>query len=88
MDRDYGYGTHGTGEFMTEAKEEAIGMCEEFHDTIRLELMEHGEVMYYGALAKKCALICVDEIMGTIHESDFWGTRKYWQQVKEEIEKL
>ena len=38
---------------------------------------------------KKCALIAVDEILNSIlgnYEFDF--LRKYWQEVKQEIEKL
>lgn len=36
--------------------------------------------------AKQCALICVDEILELPFE--FESERKYWQQVKTEIEKL
>ena len=39
--------------------------------------------------AKNCALIAVDEILNSIlgnYEFDF--LRKYWQEVKQEIEKL
>ena len=34
--------------------------------------------------AKQCALIAVDEILDYIQEEDNW----YWQDVKQEIEKL
>lgn len=34
--------------------------------------------------AKQCALISVDEILQTCTESSIW----YWQEVKQEIEKL
>ena len=35
--------------------------------------------------AKRCALICVDEILETYTELD--PKLKYWQEVKQEIEK-
>jgi hypothetical protein len=46
----------------------------------------------YKSLSKQCALIAVDEIIANIEPSvsmDVISARiKYWQQVKEEIEKL
>jgi hypothetical protein len=44
----------------------------------------------YG-LAKKCALIAVNEIIDAIviiNEYDFESLNNYWQDVKQEIEKL
>ncbi len=39
-------------------------------------------------VAKQCALICVDEIICNI-EDDYTCTEfQYWQEVKQEIEKL
>lgn len=38
--------------------------------------------------AKQCALIAVEEIMGTIDAEDHVILYNYWQQVKQEIEKL
>ena len=38
----------------------------------------------YSYKAKQCALIAVDEILDYIQEEDNW----YWQDVKQEIEKL
>ena len=41
--------------------------------------------------AKECALIAVDEIINTIEfssQSDELSKRSYWEQVKQEIEKL
>ena len=39
--------------------------------------------------AKKCALIAVDEIINAIGEIfETYEERKYWEQVKQEIEKL
>jgi hypothetical protein len=45
--------------------------------------------------AKKCALIAIEEILNAIYNEDFDGhlidehdAASYWQQVKQEIEKL
>ena len=38
--------------------------------------------------AKQCALIAVDEIMNAIDWHDFREQLKFWNEVKEEIEKL
>ncbi len=43
----------------------------------------------YEAKAKQCALIAVDEIMNVIIGSyDYELEKKYWEEVKQEIEKL
>jgi hypothetical protein len=41
-------------------------------------------------VAKQCALICVDEILEQCWVEEVLGgeTNEYWQQVKQEIEKL
>jgi hypothetical protein len=47
-------------------------------------------------VAKQCALICVDEIIESTktstyngkEDSDGWYIDTYWQEVKQEIEKL
>jgi len=39
------------------------------------------------SLAKECALVCVDEILDG-YRKILPSSREYWQQVKEEIEKL
>jgi hypothetical protein len=38
--------------------------------------------------AKKCALIAVDEMIEELIVTDFANRFPYWQQVKQEIEKL
>jgi hypothetical protein len=38
--------------------------------------------------AKQCALVAVDEILKVVIESRYVDTIKYWQEVKQEIEKL
>jgi hypothetical protein len=43
----------------------------------------------YEAKAKQCALIAVDEIMNVIIGSyDYELEKQYWEEVKQEIEKL
>jgi hypothetical protein len=39
-------------------------------------------------IAKECALICVNEILIVITECETEYYDNYWQQVKQEIEKL
>jgi hypothetical protein len=44
--------------------------------------------------AKKCALICVDEILVSLYDIEFYKKEhaikiaKYWQKIKQEINKL
>lgn len=58
---------------------------------------EKAEELYVGywyltndsRIAKQCALIAVDEILNFIHTDAFsYTNEEYWQQVKQEIEKL
>ena len=64
------------------AKEKAEELVEKFRDDPRmfspLDLDD----------SKQCALICVDEIMGALNEIPFVNQTEYWQEVKQEIEKL
>lgn len=62
------------------------------------ELVDKYKVYSYGITekniidcAKRCALICVDEILKEIERIDDGQTfipYKYWQEIKQEIEKL
>jgi hypothetical protein len=57
------------------------------------ELPQEGTLMFYLAfeISKQCALIAVDEIlsMGIMSDSGDWEMAKlYWEEVKQEIEKL
>ena len=58
-------------------KEKAIDLVEDMHDAPEMGYNEH---------AKQCALIAVEEILQQI----LWdkGAVKYWNEVKQEIEKL
>ena len=54
------------------------------------KFIHHAESFHDNHHAKQCALICVDEILkelkrGNIHRGTVY---KYWQEVKQEIEKL
>jgi hypothetical protein len=58
------------------------------------KLPEEGSLMWYLSfeIAKKCALIAVDEII-ELHKGMFMAEREnqnesYWQEVKKEIENL
>jgi hypothetical protein len=47
-------------------------------------------LIYKNQYAKQCALIAVDEILKTNVDTSIYGTgfTEYWQQVKQELEKL
>lgn len=57
------------------AKEKAIDLVEHFMTTDFMESQLKG---------KQCALICVDEVI----ESCFHPNLEYWQEVKQEINKI
>jgi hypothetical protein len=61
-------------------KEKAKQLTYSFYRIIPLDKM----TIDYN-LAKKCALIAVDEILGFL---SYQSHIKYWQEVKKEIEKL
>ena len=52
-----------------------------------------GNSLYFNAHAKQCALIAVDEIINTgplkmIDWGEIISDKPYWQEVKQELEKL
>jgi hypothetical protein len=64
--------------------------AEQFVHTYRMLFMDvggdYGEEILVSVLSKQCALIAVDEILSLfITECE---DTKYWQEVKQEIEKL
>ena len=63
-------------------KEKAEELVDKFTD------VEDGE-MYIGK-AKQCALIAVDEMLDELSNEDLYKKSNYifWQEVKQEIEKL
>ena len=75
-----------------DAKEKAKELYDKYYDAIR----EHWDA---GTVSKQCALIAVDEIIETTFTKALFihwkfidvqdiSTTDYWQQVKQEIEKL
>ena len=38
--------------------------------------------------AKQCTLVAVDEVLSTMDEEDNYVMYKYWEEVKQELEKL
>ena len=75
---------------MKDAKEKA----KELVDKMLESLYDNGSLSFKRILfekAKQCALIAVDEIlsMGIMSDSGDWRMAKsYWEEVKQEIEKL
>jgi hypothetical protein len=61
-------------------KEKAKELFEKYY-----QLNFYGFGVYCTTTAKQCALIAVDEILKVIHTN---MEDKYWQEVKQEIEKL
>jgi hypothetical protein len=58
-------------------KEKAIELCEKMLNGFQFTIDEY--------TAKQCALIAVDEL---INYSEEWDDDDFWQEVKQEIEKL
>jgi hypothetical protein len=78
-------------------KEKAIDLVEKYHIKVKVTFTEHSIPSIVNAQmlfssAKKCALIAVDEIVHNIDGLDdsvwYSNTYSYWQEVKQEIEKL
>ena len=69
-----------------EKAEQLVGKC---FDTFINDKDEH-YVKTAWELSKQCALIAVDEILNVTAGLNGWmdGFQSYWQQVKQEIEKL
>jgi hypothetical protein len=78
-------------------KEKATQLCDSFYQKLPLEMhvtTTDGDLSWeYNSWknSKQCALIAVDEIlsMGIMSDSGDWRMAKsYWEEVKQEIEKL
>ena len=68
------------------AKEKAEILFKEYYSYLKSNLMDDKEAIDD---AKQCALIAVDEVIGAIESIAVWiSTLNYWQEVKQEIEKL
>jgi hypothetical protein len=66
-------------------KEKAEELVGKYAMYLRANLMHNEEA---NEDAKQCALIAVDEILEVIQNLYFMGTVDYWQEIKQEIEKL
>ena len=81
-------------------KEKAIHLCDMFYQKLPLEryvITTDGDLSWeYNnwKTAKECALIAVEEMLSELYhiayDDDDYGEwkMKYWQEVKQEIEKL
>ena len=70
-------------------KEKAINLVGNIGKTIGIEL-KNGGFRYNIEKAKECALIAVDELIvqeNSYNNGSFYPS-KYWQEVKQEIDKL
>jgi hypothetical protein len=65
------------------AKEKAIELVEKFENLQSNKMSDYSRIEY--PTAKLCALIAVDEVLGYMGADR--GT-EFWQEVKNEIEKL
>jgi hypothetical protein len=70
-------------------KENAINLVDSYRNILMNEDSECGEEILCTVIAKKCALIAVDEITDAMNRVLFPNPfKQYWEVVKEEIEKL
>jgi hypothetical protein len=79
-------------------KEKAINLVAQFTskwfgNSVEANTYVIENIPIYGSFdqfstAKECAIIAVDEILYVIQNLYFMGTVQYWQEVKNEIEKL
>ena len=69
-------------------KEKADELCSKYYN--RLEhILSIEYVGFDRDIAKQCALVAVDEILSVITNSnDYYIMSNYYQQVKQEMEKL
>ena len=72
-------------------KEKAFELAHKFR-LLEIRTSENSHMMISMANAKQCALIAVDEILKAnpyeVNKTDMDSTIEYWQEVKQEIEKL
>jgi len=66
---------------MSSPKEKAVELYEKYFYIIPSTIDDY----FSDSLAKKCALITVDEVLENSHTNVF---TKYWEEVKQEIEWL
>lgn len=66
------------------AKDKAQELIEKFINLNSVKLSDYSRIEF--PTAKQCALIAVEEILSSFNNID--PGKKYWEQVKQEIEKL
>lgn len=71
-------------------KEKALQLVEYYLNVLGDEFDREDHWYFYGDKAKQCALISVDEIVKSMPQYPLVrnGTHFYWEEVKQEIEKL
>jgi hypothetical protein len=70
-------------------KEKAISLVDSYRMILMNEDTECGEEILCTVIAKQCALIAVDELIKEERKTDdYYEIGSYWQEVKQEIEKL
>jgi hypothetical protein len=69
------------------AKEKAEELVDSYKFVLWSEDTEFGEEILCTGIAKRCALIAVDEIIYLL-DRYIDPVRKYWEEVKQEINKL
>jgi hypothetical protein len=65
------------------AKEKAESLVDKYRIVLMNEDTECGNEIICTIIAKRCALICIDEIINEVYDDIEW-----WKEVKHEIEKL
>jgi hypothetical protein len=68
-------------------KEKAISLVDSYRNILMNEDTECGNEILCTVIAKKCAIIAVDEIIDLVKHIDV-DSEDYWNEVKHEIEKL
>jgi hypothetical protein len=69
------------------AKEKAFELVDTYKFVLWSEDTQCGEEILCTGIAKRCALIAVDEIIDLVKHMDV-DSEDYWNEVKHEIEKL
>ena len=68
-------------------KEKAINLVDSYRIILINEDTECGNEILCSVIAKQCALIAVDEMIDLVKHIDV-DSEDYWNEVKQEIEKL
>ena len=70
-------------------KKEAENLINEYRMILMNENTECGNEILCTSIAKKCALVTVDELIEQERKTDnYYEIGSYWQEVKQQINKL